>query len=565
MAHRGPARHAEHQRLASAVVHPPHDLGRLSMLAEDLAAARAAALCRHATVDVAARVAGLVFGHAASRPDAVAIIDGDAEISYREVARRIRLATRVLDDAGVRPGDVVAIMLDRSAVVPVLFLALEELGAMYLPVEPSWPESRQRDILSESGARLVVSDHVGPDDKVHGVPAVMPPDETGTGVSEQVSPPDSTWRHTDPSREPRYVIYTSGSTGKPKGAVVEHQGMVNHLAAKIDDLDIDADDSIAFTAPIGFDISIWQMLCPLMTGATLVVVDDVTSRFPRRFIGALRTHRVTIAEVVPTVADWLADELPTGDGVAALRLRWLLTTGEELGAKLAGQLLAALPAVGLVNAYGPTECSDDVTHHVVTLADSRRDRIPIGGPISNCTLYLLVSDGENGWSAAPPGEKAELFVGGVAVGLGYLGRPELTGQAFFVDVLDPDSPTGRLYRTGDLVEEHSGALVYLGRVDRQVKVAGVRLELDEIEAVISRHEAVAECATTIDADSGRIIAWVAAPQLSAEDVRGHAARWLPAAAVPSLVSFLEALPRTNNGKVDYRALAESASVDPEVA
>jgi acyl-coenzyme A synthetase/AMP-(fatty) acid ligase len=234
-------------------------------------------------------------------------------------------------------------------------------------------------------------------------------------------------------------------------------------------------------------------------------------------------------------------------------LRWLLTTGEEIQVKLAATLLDALPGTQLLNAYGPTECSDDVTHHTVTARDLARPRIPIGGPVANCVLYLLVRDGDS-WRAAAPGETAELFVGGVCVGRGYLHRPDLTRAAFFRDVLDPTSVTGRLYRTGDLVRLDDGALTYLARADRQVKVAGVRMELDEIEAVLTRHPRVTECAVALDETSGRVGACVVAPGASIDELRDHARAWLPAAVVPATWTFVDALPRTRNGKIDHQAV-----------
>lgn len=526
-------------------------LGVLRLTSADRDAALASALRRRLPVDITARVGAIVAGHAGRRPDHPAIITDWAGLtSYRDLARQLEALARALVARGVTRGDMVAVCAYRSPELVAAFLALEAVGAVYLPVEPGWPPERSRQVLADSGPAVIL---VGPRvsrqtvDAVAGGRPVL--DLAGLRVDgKPVRAADLV-----PGDEPRYVIYTSGTTGVPKGAVVEHRGMMNHLWAKVADLGLTAADRVGFTAPTGFDISIWQMLCPLLIGATVVIVDEPTVRFPRKMVRALGRHEVTVAEVVPTIAAELAREYGR-DGAPASTLRWLLTTGEELRPALAAALLAALPDVALLNAYGPTECSDDVTHHRVTSDDTKGPRIPIGTPVANCALYLLV-DKEGTWRAARPGETAQLFVGGVQVGRGYLRRPDITAQAFFHDELDSSSPTGRLYRTGDLVRLDNGVLSYLGRVDRQVKVGGVRVELDEVEAVLSRHKAVAECAVVLSGQTGRIDAFVVArDDARTKDLPQHAREWLPSAAVPSRWHLVDRLPRTANGKVDHRAL-----------
>ncbi len=223
--------------------------------------------------------------------------------------------------------------------------------------------------------------------------------------------------------------------------------------------------------------------------------------------------------------------------------------------------MTALPQVTLVNAYGPTECSDDVTHHVVTRSDLERTRLPVGSPVINTALYLLVED-EEGWRAADPGESGELFVGGTGVGLGYLNDPETTARAFFRDPFDPASATGRLYRTGDLARFDEGVVHYLGRGDRQVKVAGVRMELDEIEAVLSRHPAVTRCAVTVSGDGERsqlVAHYNLRAPVTPEELQHAVRAAVPPAMVPRRWREWEALPLTANGKVDHRSLRAAVS------
>jgi non-ribosomal peptide synthetase component F len=277
--------------------------------------------------------------------------------------------------------------------------------------------------------------------------------------------------------------------------------MLNHLWAKVADLELTGDDVLAFTAPLGFDISIWQMLCPLLLGGRVDVIGDETGHDPAAFARAVDDQGITIVELVPTMVRHLLDDLAPGSLTA---LRWMIATGEELPAELSRRWLDAMPHARLLNAYGPTECSDDVTHHTVTAADLDLLRLPIGTPIVNARLYVLREEEDGTWAACDVDETGELFVGGVVVGRGYLGNGERTREAFYRDPFGA-SPTGRLYRTGDAVRllpagaggEDRPTLQYLGRVDRQVKIAGVRMELGEIEAVLQRHPAVRAAAVVV--------------------------------------------------------------------
>lgn len=239
------------------------------------------------------------------------------------------------------------------------------------------------------------------------------------------------------------------------------------------------------------------MLCPLVVGGEVVVVGDSTAHDSVAFARLVDEQRVTVVELVPTMVRLLMDDLAAAPAAGRLEgLRWMLATGEELPTEVARRWLQEMPQAGLVNAYGPTECSDDVTHHTVLPADLDLLRLPIGTPVVNSTLYVLRRE-DDGWYACAPGETGELFVGGVCVGRGYVGDHDRTRDAFFRDPFG-ETPTGRLYRTGDAVTVlPQGALQYLGRVDRQVKIAGVRMELGEIEAVLQRHPAVGAVAVVV--------------------------------------------------------------------
>ncbi|THA86176.1 amino acid adenylation domain-containing protein [Streptomyces sp. A0592] len=526
------------------------------------AAARATELClgRSARFDTGTGVLHHVARFAETTPHAPAVIDGDTTLAYPELLSRAALFRAALVSAGCGAGSVVAAVGDRSADTIAAFLALEGLGAVYLPLATDWPAQRVTEVLERSAAGFLL-DYSGA--LGGGETAVKAAAGLGTAIVTAPGPDAAAAPYTcdgrDQSREPRYCIFTSGTTGRPKGAAVEHRGMVNHLWAKVSDLELSAGDRLAFTAPLVFDISIWQMLAPLLVGGAVVVVRQEDLGFPRRVRTVLERTGVTVVELVPTVVGWLVGEAERRAPVVPA-LRWLISTGEELRPELAARALAALPHVRLLNAYGPTECSDDVTHHEVTAADTTRPRLPVGRPVDNARLYLLVRDEEEGpWRAADRGEAGDLFVGGVVVGLGYVNDPDNNARAFFTDPLDPDSPTGRLYRTGDLARFEDGVVLYLGRVDRQVKVAGVRMELDEIEAVLLRHPAVDRAAVTVPVVDGHpslAAHYTVREPVTPEELRAHLAGALPEAMVPRRLTELDVLPLTPNGKTDHRALRQ---------
>lgn len=531
----------------STAPHPPEALRPLELAS----GARERAVQRHrgnpVPLDTSGRLVDLVKRWAEEQPERVAFVEGDDTVAYGSFFERVLEVRALLADRGCGAGDVVACIGDRCSDTAALFIALEDLGALYLPVDPAWPAARVAEVLRRGGSRYVVEygRNAG-----GGRPAVRAHDH---GADRAAVPGAE-------KGEPRYIIFTSGSTGRPKGAVVDRTGMMNHLWAKVHDLGLTVDDAVAFTAPLVFDISVWQMLAPLLVGGRVVVFPDEVMLFPRRIFNTLERTETTVAEVVPSLATVLAQEAGRNtDRTPLPALRWLISTGEELVPSLAERLLTVLPHARLMNAYGPTECSDDVTHHVVTAADLGRNRLPVGQPIANAALYVLVHDPDTGtWDAAEPGRAGELFVGGVPVGHGYVGDAAATSGAFHRDTLDPGSPTGRLYRTGDLARIDGDGVHYLGRTDRQVKVGGVRIELGEVEAVLSRHPEVESCAVSVAADAGgrpELVAHYVAPgEPRTEDLRNHLSAALPAAMVPKQWVRLAAMPLTGNGKVDHRSL-----------
>ncbi len=358
-----------------------------------------------------------------------------------------------------------------------------------------------------------------------------------------------------------YVIFTSGSTGTPKGAVVEQRGMLNHLHAKIADLDLTAGDTVAQTASQCFDISVWQFLAPLLVGGCVQVYRDEVAHDPPRLLAAIAQDRVTILETVPSLLRAMLETQPANsNGLPDLpALRWLIPTGEALTPELCRLWLQFYPTIPLMNAYGPTECSDDVTHHPIAAPPpAHAIRVPIGRPIANLRIHVLDARLE----PAPIGVAGELYVGGAGVGRGYLNDAGRTAESFVPDPFG-DTPGGRMYRTGDLGRYlPDGTIEFLGRVDQQVKIRGFRIEAGEIEMVLRRHPGVTHALVLAREDTPgdpRLVAYlVADPQPDTAELAGFLKQRLPAYMVPAAFVLLEALPLTPNGKVDRRALPAPA-------
>ena len=540
--------------------------GSLAISAAQVNAARKRALTRPCAIDSTETVIGAVARHAAATPAARAVQSDKGTLTYADLLRRVNHIQAAFTSAGCVPGDLVAVIGPRSADTIAIFLALEGLGLVYLPLDEQWPSVRTNRILSKCRPDLVLfhssaeqQASMNLDARCRSITLAQP----AAVESRQLSEPDPGIRMTCPAEELRYVIYTSGSTGIPKGAMVEHQGMLNHLWSKIIDLDMNGFDIVGFTAPTVFDISIWQMLAPLLVGAAVIVISDREIRFPNRLAHALRKYSLTVAEFVPTVIDWLLSASTGKEGEYSLR--WLISTGEELLPELAERVHARLQGVRLLNAYGPTECSDDVTHYEVDRTEIFPTRIPVGRPIINAALYVLVNERAE-WRTADVGELGELFIGGTPVGPGYLGDPMQTTEAYYRDPFDRSSPTGRIYRTGDAALIDEGLVYFRGRLDKQVKISGVRMELGEIEAVLSRHPAVRRCAVEMDDSAGQhelVCCYVAeSGPVQDRDLIADLAGSLPEAFVPHRYMQFDMLPMTSNGKIDHATLQLAIGQQP---
>ncbi|MFE7214677.1 amino acid adenylation domain-containing protein [Streptomyces sp. NPDC057611] len=490
---------------------------------------------------------------AARTPRATALTDDEGSADYATLAGRASALSRRLLASGADAGSVVAILSDRTVRVPVAVLAVLGIGAAYVPLDPRAPHRRSAGMLADGGARLLLAAPEHLDTARELAAAASVPVEV-LALDDEADDGGELLPVIGGSDHLAYVIFTSGSTGRPKGAMVHRRGMVNHLLAKIEDLGMTATDSVVANAPLTFDISVWQMLASLVAGGRVRLVGEDTALDPQALFTRVADERVTVLEVVPSLLRTALDAWESGaEPVELPELRWLMVTGETLPPDLCDRWLARYPHIPLVNAYGPTECSDDVTHAVIDATTPLGDvRVPIGAAIRNTRLYVL----DYRLQPVPVGVPGELYVGGTGVGHGYVGDPRRTAVTFVPDPF-ADEPGSRLYRTGDRVRRLSdGQLEFLGRLDHQVKIRGQRIELGEVEAALRAVPAVTDAVVTVGTDpagQSRLVGHIVGT-VDPRQVRTELAGALPEAMVPAALVVLDALPLTPNGKVDRKAL-----------
>ncbi|MFB4300560.1 amino acid adenylation domain-containing protein [Actinomadura sp. NTSP31] len=480
----------------------------------------------------------LLAAQAAVSPDAVAVVCEGVELTYRELDERANRLARLLIGRGVGPERVVAVAIARSVELVVALHAVVRAGAAYLPVDVDYPAERVEFMLRDAEPALLLT--TAGQAVVGEVERVLV-DEVDTSLLSSGRVVDGERTRRLLPGHPAYVIYTSGSTGVPKGVVISQSGVVNRLLWMQDAYGLGSDDRVLQKTSASFDVSVWEFFWPHIAGAGLVVARPGGHRDPGYLAGLIREASVTTAHFVPSMlAAFLTEPLAGG----CLSLRLVICSGEALAAGTVRDFARVLPAE-LHNLYGPTEASIDVTSWI---CPSETDRVAIGRPIANTRVYVL----DGGMRLVPPGVVGELYLGGAGLARGYLNRPGLSASRF---VADPFQAGERLYRTGDLVRwDADGELVFVGRVDDQVKVRGFRVEPGEIETVLARHGAVAQVAVVVR--DGRLVAYVvaASADLDLAALRGFVAARLPEYMVPAAFMVLDALPLTPNGKLDRAAL-----------
>ncbi|MFE7459127.1 amino acid adenylation domain-containing protein [Streptomyces sp. NPDC057554] len=496
---------------------------------------------------------------AARAPDAPAVIAGDGQMSYGELAARVNRLARVLISHGAGPGSQVALLLPRSPQTVVAVLAVLRTGAAYMPVDPAHPDDRIARLLRDTRPvlTLTTAEFTGRLSAARPEGALLALDDPAV-VADTAGRPDT--EVTDADRlspllpaHPAYILHTSGSTGRPKGVVVEHRAVAAFVRHSVPAYGLTPHDRVLAAASLTFDASVLELLVSLAAGSAVVLADDDERLDTESLQRLLARHRVTVAHLAPTTLRALRpEELPD--------LRLVTAGGDALAGDLVDRCAAA--GIPLHNAYGPTETTVEVTRKVC-LPGQPGEAPPIGRPVPGSRAYVL----DRALRLLPAGAVGELYVSGASLARGYLGRPGQTAARFVADPFGP--PGARMYRTGDLARwSPEGDLLFAGRADDQVKVRGVRIEPGEVQAALARCDGVGQALVRMCED-GRgeryLAAYVVASPGAAVDpaaVRRQAAGFLPAHLVPAAVVPLESLPVTAEGKVDVRAELPEPSFVP---
>jgi amino acid adenylation domain-containing protein len=488
-------------------------------------------------------------------PDSIAVVHGDESLTYRELDRRANRVAHHLLSLGTGPDDTVGVLMERSIELMVALLGVVKAGAAYVPVDPTYPRERVTTLLRDANVRAVLAQRRFETHAGFGDASVLALDGGAAGVSEMPATRPSVAVKPD---NLAYVIYTSGSTGAPKGAMNTHRGIVNRLAWMQRQYGLAESDRVLQKTPFTFDVSVWELFWPLMTGARLVFARPGGHQEGDYLARLIQEAGITTVHFVPSMLQRFLDE-PEIPGRCRSLVR-VICSGEALSFDLQERFFSVLGAE-LHNLYGPTEAAVDVTHWACR-AGGARGPVPIGHPIDNIRMHVLDDDLE----PTAVGVAGELYIAGVGLARGYLGRPDLTAERFIPDPAGTEEGT-RLYRTGDRARHRpDGAIEYLGRLDHQIKLRGYRIELGEIEVVLAGHAGVREAVVSVlgDDDERRLVAhFVPAADASvwAADLRAFLLERLPEYMVPAEFITMERLPLTSSGKVDRRALPVATAAE----
>ncbi|MBV8291535.1 MAG: amino acid adenylation domain-containing protein, partial [Mycobacterium sp.] len=542
--------------LDGIVADPGARLSQLPLLTETERRAQAAWNDTRVCYDGPDCLHEMVAATARRSPHAVAVSFADDELTYSELDQRADALAHRLQGLGVGPDSIVPVVLDRSADLVVALLGVLKAGGAFMPVDPAQPINRIAAIMSNAPGAPVCVTHRRHLERLPGftghrlcldVPANPAPEDTGAAVAGTTS--DNL----------AYVCHTSGSTGMPKGALNTHGAVRNLLLWMQATYQLTADDRVLHHTPMTFDASVVEIFWPLTVGARLVIAQPEGHKDAAYLVRTVIEQSITTVHFTPsTLRAFLAEPAVTN----CVGLRTVTCGGEALPYELAQHFLGTLDAE-LWNEYGPAETAITVTAFRCRRGAPSRT-IPIGRPIANARIHLL----DVHLQPVPAGVPGELFVGGVAVGRGYLNRPDATAASFIEDPFT-DEPGQLLYRTGDLARYlPDGNIEYLGRLDHQVQMRGVRIEPGEVEAALDKHPGIRENAVVAGDDgrgNTRLVAHIVAasqPAPTTAELRRFLLDWLPTAMVPAVFAVVEALPHTSSGKVDRRALAATGEAAP---
>ncbi|EIX9292386.1 TPA: enterobactin non-ribosomal peptide synthetase EntF [Klebsiella pneumoniae] len=541
--------------LAQFAADPALRCGEAEMLSAD-ELARLAAVNDTVVPLPATTLSALVADQARKTPDAPALADARWQFSYREMRQQVVALAQLLRQRGVKPGDSVAVALPRSVFLTLALHGIVEAGAAWLPLDTGYPDDRLRMMLEDARPSLLIAteDQLARFSDIPGLESLcyQQPLAAGDDAPLALSKPDHT----------AYIIFTSGSTGRPKGVMVGQTAIVNRLLWMQDRYPLSADDVVAQKTPCSFDVSVWEFWWPFIAGAQLVMAEPEAHRDPQAMQQFFARYGVTTTHFVPSMLAAFVASLDA-DSIAACRtLRRVFCSGEALPTELCREW-ERLTGAPLHNLYGPTEAAVDVSWYPACgpeLAAVTGSSVPIGWPVWNTGLRIL----DAAMRPVPPGVAGDLYLTGIQLAQGYLGRPDLTASRF---IADPFAPGERMYRTGDVARWlTNGAVEYLGRSDDQLKIRGQRIELGEIDRVMSAlpdvaqavsHACVFNQAAATGGDARQLVGYLVSDSglpLDTAALKARLAEQLPPHMVPVVLMQLAELPLSANGKLDRKAL-----------
>jgi amino acid adenylation domain-containing protein len=499
--------------------------------------------------------------------DSIAVVGDYTSLSYLELNKKANQLAHYLRESGVGKNTLVGIYAKRSPEFLISILAIMKAGGAYVPLDPVNPIERIEYMIMDSKVAILISsgellNNISLDESIQTI-------ELDDGFEKLADWSDENPVWCNDSQDLAYMIYTSGSTGHPKGALVHHAGALNHIDAEFDVLGFMGDNhqllpkNFLQSAASSSDISVWQFLAPLMCGGKTVILDDM-SNMPK-LLNLLQFNNIHLVQTAPVVLQLFIDylEMLPAQERKLDELEWVMSIGEAAPVPLINHWLKLYPEIPVMNGYGPSEASDDITEYVIREPlPLSTPSIPIGRPLPNLTMYVL----DKGLQIQPIGIPGELCVSGIGVGKGYWGNPERTSQSFipnpFHEYQGVQVHGNTLYKTGDLGRWlPDGTLEYIGRMDSQVKVRGFRVEIGEIEAALAKVEGVGECAVTIRQDkhgSNYLAAYIVdkSEQLDETQLRQELKLLLPEYMIPASFTVMVEMPLNGADKIDRKALPE---------
>ena len=543
--------------LGDASAHPDQRISALSILTEserhqlltewnDTSKAYAKDLSLHELIET----------QVTKTPSSIALIYKEEKVTYQELNERANQLAHYLRKLTVGPEVLVGIFMERSIEMVVGVLGVLKAGGAYVPLDVDCPKDRLRTMLDDSGTQVILTQrHIVDRTPGHFARRICLDTDWHEVAKESTSNPRFA---TNPDNV-AYAIYTSGSTGKPKGVLNVHAGIVNRLLWMQDAYRLTDEDRVLQKTPYTFDVSVWELFWPLLTGAGLVIAEPGGHQDPNYLIELIKREQITTVHFVPSMLQVFLEASGVEECVS---LKRVICSGEALPVELQKRFFGRL-SCELHNLYGPTEASVDVSYWRC-MPEQREATVPIGRPIANMKLHVL----DRNLQPVPVGIAGELHIGGVGLARGYLNRPELTAAKFIPDPFSSSSED-RLYKTGDLARYRAdGAIEFLGRIDDQVKIHGIRIELGEVEATLNSHPAVREARVIMREDVPgvrRLVAYIIPADMSFpafEEINHYLREKLPSFMIPLLVA-VDKIPVTSNGKLDRRALPtpEATKVD----